>query len=362
MPADPSPNGAKGPILQHSAGFPAWLEQQNCSLVLSTYQAGRIIVIGRKDNGALHAQERLIDGCKGLCSPDGHTLWASGSHTVWRFQNTLAPDQLAKTGADRVFTPLEGRVTGNIDIHEMALGDPGQFGGASGNAPLFVSSAFNCLGTISQTASFQALWRPPFITSREGGDRCHLNGLAMDGKRAAYVSMTSTADTVDGWRERRRDGGVIMDMETTRPVCDGLSMPHSPRLYDGSLWFLNSGQGQMCKIDPVTETKTAVARCPGFARGLAFIGRYAAIGLSKPRRNAVFEGLPLDEVLAETDTKPVCGVQIVDIDTGNVVHWLRFVHTIEELFDVLILPGVRQPEIIGFQGDAIGSLVVVSEV
>jgi uncharacterized protein (TIGR03032 family) len=349
-----------GPILQHSPGFPDWLATQDCSLGLTTYQAGRLMLIGRKPDGAVRAHERLIEGCKGLYS-DGQTLWASSTHTLWRFENGLRNGKQTKSGADRIFLPRESRVTGKIDIHEIAMGTPSQFGGAAGAAPIFISSAFNCLATISNTASVQALWRPPFITSKKGGDRCHLNGLAMDATRAAFVSMTSTSDDLAGWRDDRRDGGVIMDLATNELIATGLSMPHSPRLYDGKLWVLNSGHGTLCTVDQDSGTLTSVAVCPGFARGLAFTGRYAVIGTSLPRRNAIFEGLALDDTLAKTGTTPICALQIVDIDTGQTVHWLRFEHTIEELFDIAILPGVRQPEAIGFQGESIETFVSVDE-
>jgi uncharacterized protein (TIGR03032 family) len=77
------------------------------------------------------------------------------------------------------------------------------------------------------------------------------------------------------------------------------------------------------------------------------------IGLSRPRRNLTFEGLALDERLRAKDAVARCGLQVVDIDTGNAVEWLRFGHTIEELYDVAVIPGVRQAEAIGFRADDI---------
>ena len=360
MPNDTNQTKDLGPILYHSPGFPDWLASQECSLGLTTYQAGRLIMIGRRPDGTLRAHERFIDGCKGLWT-DGQTLWASSTHSLWRFENGLRNGKKTASGSDRLFLPREGRVTGKIDIHEIAMADPAQFGGVPGTAPIFISSAFNCLATISDTASFQALWRPPFIKSKKGGDCCHLNGLAMDGSRAAFVSMTSTSAASAGWRDDRRDGGILMDLGTNEPVATGLSMPHSPRLYDGKLWFLNSGHGELSTVEPSTGAVTPVALCSGFARGLGFIGRYAVIGVSLPRRNAIFEGLPLDEKLAKAGTAPICGLEIVDIETGTLVHSLRFEHTIEEMFDIAILPGIRQPEAIGFQGEGIETYVSVVE-
>jgi len=337
----------KGSILLLSQGFTQWLESTGCSLALTTYQAGRLFLIGRRPDGSVRAHERLIEQCQGLWT-DGQTIWASSMHALWRFENELAAGEHTQSGADRRFVPREGRITGRIDCHDIGMTEiDGR------RTPVFVNTLYNCLATPSETHSFKPWWMPPFISALTPEDRCHLNGLAMDGTRPAYVSAVSRSDVLDGWRERRRDGGVIIDIASGEMVARGLSMPHSPRLYDGKLWVLNSGEGELGVIDPRTGDFTAVAFCPGYARGLAFIGRYAVIGLSRPRKNHTFEGLALDQRLADKDAVARCGLVVVDIDTGRTVEWLRFEHTIEELYDVAVLPGVVQAEAVGFMGEDI---------
>jgi uncharacterized protein (TIGR03032 family) len=344
----PGPGTAEAaPILLLSQTFTAWLAAQDCALALTTYQRGRLFFIGRRDDGGIRAHERRLDQCQGLWT-DGRSLWTSSLHTLWRFENDLDDGARSASGADRRFVPREGRVTGQIDIHDIAQGDLAALGGPPGRRPIFVNTAFNCLATISETASFRPLWKPPFISAMIGEDRCHLNGLAMDGERPAYVTAVSRSDVADGWRERRRDGGVILDIGSGEVVAGGLSMPHSPRIYDGRLWVLDSGRGELCVIDPADGSRTAVAFCPGYARGLTFTGRFAVVGLSRPRRNQTFEGLELQERLAAKEADPRCGLLVIDIDSGRTVEWLRFAHTIEELYDVAVLPGVRQAEAIGF--------------
>jgi len=341
------------PLLYGSPNLTAWLAKENVSLAFTTYQAGRLFMIGRKPDGGLRAHERLIDHCQGLWT-DGENLFTSAKTMLWRFRNDLAPGTRTEKGADRRFVPREGRVTGAIDIHDIGVGE------VDGKTrPIFVNTQFNCLATVSDVASFKPLWRPPFISEWANEDRCHLNGLAMDGTRPAYVSAVSRSDVADGWRDRRRDGGVIVDVASGEIVASGLSMPHSPRLYDGRLWVLDSGRGEFGTVDPETGTFTAVAFCPGYARGLAFVGRYAVIGLSRPRRNQTFEGLELDERLAAKDATARCGLLIVDIDSGRSAEWLRFEHTIVELYDVATLPGVAQPEAIGFKDDGIAQTLSV---
>lgn len=89
--------------------------------------------------------------------------------------------------------------------------------------------AGNCLAALSRTRSFRPVWRPGFISELVAEDRCHLDGLAMRDGRSGYVTAVSASDVVDGWRDRRTDGGVVIDVATGEVVCAGLSMPHSPR-------------------------------------------------------------------------------------------------------------------------------------
>jgi Domain of unknown function (DUF4915) len=141
-----------------------------------------------------------------------------------------------------------------------------------------------------------------------------------------YVTAVSKSDTIDGWRDRQFDGGIVVDVQSGKIVIGGLSMPHSPRVHAGRLWVLNSGSGEIGWIEPAVKAADAkfhvVAFCPGAVRGLAFHGKFAFVGLSKPRYER-FEGLALDKRLAETDSEPWCGVQVVDLDTGACVHWFR---------------------------------------
>ena len=88
-------------------------------------------------------------------------------------------------------------------------------------------------------------------------------------------------------------------------------------------------------------------------RGLAFVGDFAVVGLSKPRHNKTFTGLPLDEALSAKDAEARCGLQVIDLRTGDIVHWLRIEGIIEELYDVGILPEVQRPMALGFKTDEI---------
>ncbi len=172
----------------------SWLAEQKLSLALTTYQIGKLFFIGLKPDGVLSVFERSFNRCMGLCTtPNG--LYMSSLYQIWRFENLLE-DGGQQDGYDRLYLPQLGYTTGNLDVHDMALDDYGQL--------VFVNTLFSCLATLSQTHSFRPLWKPPFISKLAAEDRCHLNGLAMQDGRAAYVTAVSQADVADGWRWKRR--------------------------------------------------------------------------------------------------------------------------------------------------------------
>jgi uncharacterized protein (TIGR03032 family) len=218
---------------------------------------------------------------------------------------------------------------------------------------VFVNTLFGCLATLSDRHSFIPLWQPPFLSKLAAEDRCHLNGLALENGQPAYVTAVSQSDVADGWRQRRHDGGCVIDVRTNEILVSGLSMPHSPRVYRDQLWVLNSGTGQFGRIDRQAGTFEPVCFCPGYLRGLSFVGDYAVVGLSQCRENRTFQGLALDEELRRRDAEAHCGLCVIDLRTGDLVHWLWLGGVVKELYDVVALPGVRRPSALGFKTDEI---------
>lgn len=325
----------------------AWLAEQKLSLALTTYQVGKLFFLGLKENGELSVFERTFNRCMGLCTT-GNGLYMSSLYQVWRFENLFTEGQ-TQDGYDRLYLPQVGYTTGDLDIHDMAVDADGRL--------VFVNTLFGCLATLSETHSFKPFWRPRFITKLAAEDRCHLNGLAMRDGRAAYVSAVGECDVADAWREHRAGGGVVIDVASNEVVVRGLSMPHSPRWHQGKLWLLNSGTGDFGYVDEAKGQFVPVAFCPGYMRGLSFHGDYAIVGLSRPRHNKTFSGLALDANLASRKAEPRCGIQVIDLRTGDVVHWVRVEGIVEELYDVVVLVGVKRPMALGFKTDEVRRVI-----
>lgn len=311
---------------QFTNTFLELLKQAKASLVVSTYQAGKLILL-RANDDSLNTHFVSLPKPMGVAFKDNRLSVGSGANVIDYFNMpNVGPKVEPANTHDGAYLPRRTHVTGDIDIHEMGFTDD--------NELWIVNTKMSCLCTLDINHSIVPRWRPPFITAYDLTDRCHLNGLAMRDGKPKYVSALGTSDKPAGWRDNKAFGGMIMDIDDNRMITDGLSMPHSPRWYRDKLWVLESGAGQLITIDEKTGEKTVIAQVPGFCRGIDFIERYALIGLSEVRETSVFAGLPLTE--REQDRK--CGVWVVDIETGETIGFLVFSGGVQEIFSVQLVP------------------------
>lgn len=335
--AAPGPEPNQETQISCSRGFAEWLLANRCSIAFTSYQTGELFLVGVLPDGRLSFHQRHFVRAMGMHT-ESQRIYLAALNQVWRLENVLRPGEYANERFDRLYVPRNAQVTGDIDIHELGVETSGRV--------VFINTLYSCLAAFSRTDSFVPLWKPKFISKLAAEDRCHLNGLAMENGKPRYVSAVCRSDVVNGWRDRRASGGTIIDIDDDRIVTEGLSMPHSPRLYRGFIWALDSGRGHLVRIDPVNGRIEDVAFCPGFLRGLAFVGKFAAVGLSLPRDGS-FAGLELDEELRKRDADPWAGLNIIDTTSGDVVQWLRLEGHLRETFAVGILPEVRCPMAIG---------------
>ena len=332
-----------------SRQFESFLADAGVALAISTYQAGMVLFIGSDPStGKLWIFNRHIERPMGLAC-DRARLAVSSLTQIITFID--GHHGTTSEGSDPIYVPQIAHFTGDLDVHEIAFAADGQ--------PVFVNTLFSCLASVSATHSFRPIWKPPFISRLAAEDRCHLNGLAMDEGAPAYVTAVSSSDVADGWREHQRDGGLVMSVPAGEIVASGLSMPHSPRLHAGRLWVLNAGSGEIGVVDPAAGRFTPVAFGPGYLRGMAFAGRYALVGSSKPRDTRSFGDLPIEDRLTREGISPRCGVFVVDTETGDLVHWLRIEGIVEEIFDIAVIPSARKPTMIGFRSDEIRRVISI---
>jgi uncharacterized protein (TIGR03032 family) len=332
---------------EYTRSLPALLSQLGASLLVSTYQAGKVVTVGVAE-GELTLSYHNFERAMGLAvTPGGLAVGARAQ--VWFLRS--APDLAAHVAPagrhDACFLTRSAHFTGEVQAHELAWAStdslgPGGRGPDEGELWL-VNTAFSCLCTLDGRHSFVPRWRPPFISGLAAEDRCHLNGLAMADGRLKYVTSLAETDTPQGWRPNKVTGGGLIDVASGETVARGFAMPHSPRVHRGRVWMLHSGAGRLVLVDPARGNAETVTELPGYTRGLAMYDRFAFVGLSKIRETATFGGMPI----AERRPELKCGVGAVDLRTGRLAAHLEFVTGVEEIFDVQVLPGARCPVLSG---------------
>lgn len=320
---------------QISDAFAAWMSAAPGSIIFTTYQAGKVGIIGW-DGRQVTMLMRQFDKPLGIAI-EGESLAVATRHSVVVLANAplLSPDfNPEQTGRyDALYVPRAAYFTGDLNAHDLAFGSAGLW---------VVNTRFCCLCSLSQEYSFVPAWRPPFVTDTVPEDRCHLNGLAMVEGKPRFVTALGETDTPGGWREGKAHGGIVVEVDSGQILARGLSMPHSPRWHNGKLWVLNSGAGELCVLDPASGKVTVVCALPGYLRGLGFAGPFALVALSQIRERHIFGNLPVQE----KHRKLLCGIAAIDLRSGRQVAMLEFTSGCQELFEVQFLPGVRRPMIL----------------
>lgn len=328
---------AETTAISASRGLAAWLTANRTSFAFSSYQSGRLLMVGTMPDGTVSVHQQSFSRAMGIywCP---NQLYLASRVQIWRLENILQPGQLAEERFDVRLVPRMTHITGDIDVHEIAIDGAGR--------PVFVNTSYSCLAALDPVHSFRPIWKPSFISELAREDRCHLNGLGMADGKPKYVTAVSRTDVPDGWHGQPLPKGVLIDVETDQFITDELSMPHSPRVADGSVYALDSGRGFLVKIDVTTGKVSDVTFCPGFLRGMAIVGNHALVTVSKPRYGT-FEGLPIGDEMQLRGVAPMCGVLVIDLTTGDVVEWLKLEGDIQELFTVVLMPGVKCPMSVG---------------
>lgn len=315
-----------------SESFAAWLAACGGSLVATTYQAGKVALVGWDGRQVTLLMRDFLKPL-GLALA-GDRMALATRNELWLFANAaiLAHDFLPEQPGryDALFLPRVAYLTGDLHIHDIAYGADGLW---------LVNTRFSCLARLSDQFSFEPAWKPKFVSDLMPEDRCHLNGLAMRDQRPRYVTALGATNEAGGWRSNKSAGGLLIDVTTDEIVCSSLCMPHSPRWHDNTLWMLNSGAGELLRVDSRSGRTQVVCRLPGYLRGLAFVDHFALIGMSRIRETHIFGGLPVQE----RNSALQCGIAVVDLRSGATVGLFEFTEGCTELYDVHFLPGIRRP-------------------
>jgi uncharacterized protein (TIGR03032 family) len=330
----------------YSPNVPEFFRQAACTLVVSTYQAGKVIFLSAQDDEKLVQLPRNFRHAMALgVSGDKLAVAAYDRVEILRGSEGLAPEYPNQKGVyDVLYAPQATYYTGPLDIHGLEWGKRGLWA---------VNTAYSCLCMIGENYSFFPRWKPPFISEISPGDKCHLNGVAMRDDSPAFVTAFNTGNTHRSWKEGLPGGGVLIDVESGEIAVSDLPMPHTPRWYDDAVYLLLSASGELVRADVQSGRYDVVTKIDGFVRGMARIGDYVFVAYSRLRQNSsIFRDLDIAKANQNA------GIEIVHLPTGARTGNISYRASVDEIFDIHVLPGRTRPGIINPESDHVGRAVV----
>jgi len=320
---------------RYTPQVPELLNKLNCSIVLSTYQAGKVVVISpHPDNEKLITLPRTFQKPMGIAIK-GDKMVISIKDEVIVFQNSkqLAEHYPNKLNTyDSLWLPRITYYTGLVDMHDIDFASDGIYG---------VNTSFSCICKINGDFNFTPIWKPFFINEIVPGDLCHLNGMVVLNDKPKYVTALGTSTTPKGWKDNIINGGVLMDVEKNQIILNNLSMPHSPKMYKNELYLLMSASGEFIKVNLENSTYTTLKKFEGFCRGLSFHGDFAFIGFSKLRKNS-----STFAKLSFSDKANFSGIKIIHMPTNAEVGEIIYETSVDEIYEVLVMEDMIRPNIL----------------
>jgi len=322
----------------YSPQIASLLQELKCSIAISTYQAGKVIFLSPAANNKIIQLPRTFIKPMGIAVGQDRSagkIAVACKDEIIVFSNSpeLGLHYPTKPGTyDAFFVPRITYHTGNVDIHDLLWG----------NEKLYaVNTLFSCIVTFDDTYNFTPYWIPPFISKLVSEDRCHLNGMIMSDGIPHYATCFSKSDTFQGWRENVTNGGLLFDIKENKIVAENLPMPHSPRKINGEIYLLLSATSELVKINIENGSYKVVAQLNGFVRGMAHFGEYVFIGLSKLRESSsTFSKLNISKNPMNT------GIVAVHLPSGKIIGEIVYQNSVEEIYDVHILPSILRPNIL----------------
>jgi len=319
----------------YTANVPELLMKLNCTLAISTYQAGKVIFLSPKNEEQLVQLPRTFNKPMGIAlmdEPDKMALACKDEIIVFANSPELAKSYPKKKDTyDALYMPRSTYHIGPLDIHDLSWGDSGLYA---------VNTLFSCIISIDDNFNFTPYWTPPFIKGMKSEDKCHLNGMALMNQKPKYATAFNQGNSFQSWREVITTDGILMDVETNELIAKNLPMPHSPRIFNNELYLLFSATGDIVKVNPQNGTHEVVARLSGFVRGMAFYQDFLFVGLSKLRQNSsTFAKLGI----AKKSTH--AGIAIIHLPTGSFYGEIKYHSSVDEIYDVQVLPGKIRPNI-----------------
>jgi uncharacterized protein (TIGR03032 family) len=320
--------------ISYDQSIPELLSKIKSVIAISTYQAGKVIFISANNEKSLNQTPISFKKPMGIALLDNKMAVATLDEIqIFSNSDALAKQfPYSKENFDALYLPRATYYCGETDLHDLHFAKGGLWA---------INTKFSCISSYDINYSFTPRWKPPFISKLTPDDRCHLNGMATIDSVPAFVTALGKTDTKGGWRENIINGGVLMQVPSGEIILDNLAMPHSPRIINNELFLLLSATGEIIKCDLKSKSYEVIFKVSGFIRGMAFYNNYLFVGLSKVRKSSkTFSKLPVSEM------SNYAGIIVIDLQKREKVGEIKYKTTVEEIFDVQILPNTMNPGLI----------------
>jgi uncharacterized protein (TIGR03032 family) len=319
----------------YTANVPELLSKLECSLAISTYQAGKVILLSPKDENQLVQLPRTFAKPMGIAlldEPDKMAVACKEEVIVFANSKELAISYPKnKNLYDALYMPRCTYHIGQLDIHDLSWGVDGLYA---------VNTLFSCIMKIDENYNFIPYRIPAFIKGLTSEDKCHLNGMAMANGKPKYATAFNQGNTYQSWREGVTTDGILLDLDTNEIIAKNLRMPHSPRIFNNELYLLFSATGEIVKVDQEKGKVETIARIDGFVRGMAHYKDFLFVGLSRLRQNSsTFAKL---EIAKKANN---AGIAIFHLPTGSFTGEIKYHSSVDEIYDIQVLPGKLRPNI-----------------
>lgn len=335
--------------LTFDSSIPKVLFENKISIIFSTYQAGRLMIIGSSDGYNIHQTPISYKKPMGIAVEDNRIAIASFDEISFYTSNRKIIDAIKSdlNDFDQMYLYRASYNTNTLDIHDIHFDKSGLWG---------VNTLFSCLCKFTLESSFSPRWAPPFISELAPEDRCHLNGLALENNLPKYITALSSTNHKDGWRDDIMNSGIVMDVTTNEIICENLAMPHSPRIINGELYFLESARGKLFKWNSATKEKELIYNFNKFIRGFKYYKGILFIAFSKIRESSKsFQKVEVKENSLNA------GFTIFDLRTRTTFGELLYTNTIDEIYDINIIEGYNKPGIVTKLNKKNSSIIVTPE-
>src|SRR4030095_9468457 len=105
-----------------SRGLAGWLSASRMSLAITSYQTGRLYLVGSDTQGRVSFFERIFERAMGIVG-NAQRLYLGGLYQLWRFENVLRSNETIHGQFDKCYVPRNAQTIDELEHIEPRLSE-----------------------------------------------------------------------------------------------------------------------------------------------------------------------------------------------------------------------------------------------